>query len=302
MRVQGKVALVTGGSRGIGHAIALGLAREGADVAVMSRTETELLTAAAEIASLGRRTLPVVADVRDEAAVFKAVDTVVEALGSVDILVNAAGIPMVAPSLDLAIDEWRRCIDTNLTGTFLACQAAARHMRRLGRGGKIVNISSIHCESTYPQRAAYAASKGGINMLTKALGIEWAPYGINVNAIAPGQTRTPLQDSLVARGLIDLGPVIGRTPAGRIAEVEDIVGPAIFLASPEANFLVGQTLVIDGGYLANAWPTAWQDEPQSVPTITSSAALASSPSGYANGHLNGHLNGHAKVLAASARP
>lgn len=271
MRLYGQVALVTGAGRGIGRGIALGFAREGAHVALLSRTRAELVAVAAEIEGLGRHTLPLVADVRDEVALRAAVDQVVATFGRLDILVNSAGISMVAPSLNLPLAEWQRCIDTNLTGTFLACQAAARHMR-LQRRGKIINISSIHCEATYPQRAAYAASKGAIRMLTRALGIEWARYGINVNAIAPGQTRTPLQEKLIAQGVLNLDAVIARTPIGRIAEVADVVGPAIFLASAESDFLVGQTIVVDGGYLSSAWPGAW--EPADEVPVAMPPALA----------------------------
>lgn len=253
MRLLDKVALVTGGGRGIGRGIALGFAREGAEIVVVSRTFREVEETATEVRRLSRRALALTADVRVPEEVQRATEETLREFGRIDILVNSAGIPMISPSLELSFEEWRRCLDTNLNGSFLFCQMIGREMIRAGRGGKIINITSIHAFATYPERAAYAASKGGLVALTRALGIEWARHGICVNAIAPGQTRTGLQDDLIARGILDAGRIAARTPAGRLGEVEDIVGPAIFLASRESDFIVGETIVVDGGWLASAY-------------------------------------------------
>jgi gluconate 5-dehydrogenase/2-deoxy-D-gluconate 3-dehydrogenase len=247
MRLQDRVAIVTGAGRGIGRGIALGYAREGATVVLVSRTEDELREVADAIVALGRPALVAVADVREPAQVQAAVDAAVARFGTVDILVNAAGIPMVSPSTELAFEDWRRAIDINLTGTFLFCQAAGRVMVAKQRGA-IINIGSIHSFQGIPMRAAYAASKGGVLQLTRSLSVEWAPHGVRVNCISPGWIRTPLQDQLVAAGKLDRAPIIARTPVRRVGEVEDIVGPAIFLASDEAAFIVGEQMVVDGGW------------------------------------------------------
>jgi NAD(P)-dependent dehydrogenase (short-subunit alcohol dehydrogenase family) len=154
---------------------------------------------------------------------------------------------MVSPTSELSLESWRRAIDINLTGTFLFCQAAGRVMLTQERGS-IINIGSIHSFQGIPMRAAYAASKGGVLQFTRSLAVEWAPLGVRVNMIAPGWIRTPLQDDLVAQGKLDRTPLIARTPARRIGEVSDLVGPAVFLASDESAFVVGEMLVVDGGW------------------------------------------------------
>jgi gluconate 5-dehydrogenase len=241
--------MITGAGRGIGKGIALGYAREGADLVLVSRTGAELNSVAQEVAALGRRAVVVAGDVRDPAVATQAVAQALAQLGRLDILVNAAGIPMVGASTDLPLDRWQQAIDINLTGTFLFAQAAGREMTARG-SGVIINIGSLTSFQGFPARAAYAASKGGVVQLTKVLAVEWAPLGVRVNAIAPGWIRTPLQDSLVEAGKLDRAPIISRTPARRVGEIADIVGPAIFLASDESAFIIGETLAVDGGWLA----------------------------------------------------
>jgi gluconate 5-dehydrogenase/2-deoxy-D-gluconate 3-dehydrogenase len=246
-RLEGRTAIVTGAGRGIGQGIALAYAREGARVALVSRSADELTQVAAQIHAAGGSALVCPADVRDSAAVNAVVSAVVDHWGTVDALVNSAGIPMVSPTTELSDERWQQAIDINLNGTFYFCRAVGAVMLQ-HQYGTIVNIGSLHSFQGIPMRAAYAASKGAVLQLTRSLATEWAPHGIRVNCISPGWIRTPLQDSLVAQGKLDRAPIIARTPARRVGEVVDIAGPAVFLASDEASFIVGEQLVIDGGW------------------------------------------------------
>lgn len=244
-RLTQKVALVTGAGRGIGSGIALGYAREGADVVLISRNADELAAVADEIAGLGRAALVAPADVRDQAAVQRAVDQAVERFGGIDILVNAAGIPMVAPSTELPLEDWQRAIDINLSGTFICCQAVGRVMVARGRGA-IVNIGSLQSFQGFPNRVAYAASKGGVVQLTRALAVEWAPHGVRVNAIAPGLiltdfSRRPNSDA----GKHELAKSF---PLGRVGMPADVAGACLYLASDRlSGFVTGATLDVNGG-------------------------------------------------------
>lgn len=249
LELDGKVAVVVGGSSGIGKTIALGLATAGADVVASARRMELVKSLADEIESLGRRSLRVPCDVADRGSLEKLLEACVEAFGKVDIMVYAAGTNQRAPTLDFSETDWNRLIDTNLTGTLRACQIFGRHMidRRYGR---VINIASMGSFLALYEVAAYCASKAGLTSLTKSLAIEWARYGVCVNAIAPGYFRTPLSEKL----LVGTGrgqEVLIRTPMKRFGELEELVGAAVFLASDAASFVTGTVLAVDGGFLAS---------------------------------------------------
>ncbi|MFY9789979.1 MAG: glucose 1-dehydrogenase [Candidatus Sulfotelmatobacter sp.] len=247
--LNGKVAVVIGGSSGIGRTLARGLAEAGADV-VSSARRIELVNAIAdEIETLGRRSLRVSCDVTDRGSLEKVLQASVETLGKVDILVNAAGINQRAPTLDFSEADWDRLIDTNLTGTLRACQVFGRHM--IGRGyGRIINIASMGSFLALYEVAAYCASKAGVASLTKSLAIEWARHGVCVNAIAPGYFRTPLSEKLLV-GTPRGEEVMIRTPMSRFGALDELIGAAVFLASDAASFVTGTVLPVDGGFLAS---------------------------------------------------
>lgn len=247
--LAGKVAVVTGGTSGIGRAIALALARAGAAVVPLSRRMEKVEQTAAEIEDLTGKRPPIhTVDVLDYAETKHVFEDVAAACGSLDILVNSAGATLKKPSIELTEEEWDRVVDTNLKALFFSCQAAARVMIAK-KAGKIINIASLASYVGLNEVAAYCASKGGVLSLTNALGREWAHYGINVNAIAPGYFRTPLNEHLLAiKERYDM--IISRTPMGRIGSVDELVGAAIYLASPASDFMTGQALIVDGGFLA----------------------------------------------------
>jgi NAD(P)-dependent dehydrogenase (short-subunit alcohol dehydrogenase family) len=245
----GKVAVVVGGTSGIGRALSLGLADAGADVVPSSRREAEVAATAAAIESRGRRSLRVASDVTDRASLQRLRDAATEAFGRVDVLVNCAGRTKRTPTLDVSEEEWNQILDTNLGGTLRGCQVFGRDMLARGRG-KIVNVASLSSYVAFHEVAAYGASKAAVASLTKSLAIEWGSRGVQVNAIAPGVFPTPLNRELLdatGRGR----ELLMRTPMKRFGEVEELVGACVFLASDASSFVNGTVLVVDGGMLAS---------------------------------------------------
>ncbi|MFL6214881.1 MAG: SDR family NAD(P)-dependent oxidoreductase [Blastocatellia bacterium] len=249
LSLNDRVAVVVGGTSGIGRAIALGLAEAGADVVATSRREEQVEAAAREIESRGRRSLRVASDVSDRASLQRVLDESLNAFGHVDILVNSAGRTKRAPTLDFAEADWNDIIDTNLTGTLRACQVFGRHMIERGYG-RIINIASLSSFVALYEVAAYSASKAAVASLTKSLALEWARHGVSVNAIAPGVFPTPLNEQLL-NGTERGREFLLRTPMKRFGRVEELAGAAIFLASDAASYVNGEVLVVDGGMLAS---------------------------------------------------
>jgi glucose 1-dehydrogenase len=253
MRLSGKKVLVTGAGQGIGQGIAVRLAEEGADVAVDYPRDRD--RAAAEgtrdlIEKLGRRAPLIEADVSQPAAAQRMVAEAVEALGSLDILVNNAGIERHAPFVDVTEQDYSAVIAVNLNGPFFATQAFARHRRDVKQPGKVINISSVHEELPFPNFTAYCMAKGGLKMMMRNLAIELAPLGITVNNIAPGAIQTPINQKLLNDPNL-LQPLLVNIPLGRLGKTQDVAGVAAFLASSDADYITGATLVVDGGLLWN---------------------------------------------------
>jgi NAD(P)-dependent dehydrogenase (short-subunit alcohol dehydrogenase family) len=247
--LSGKVAVVVGGTTGIGRAIAHGLAEAGADVVPSSRRIEQVEGAARAIEDRGRRSLRIASDVTDRKSIEHLLSGVLQTFNKVDILVNCAGTTKRTKTLDVGEAEWNAIMDTNLTGILRTCQIFGRHMieRRYGR---IINIASLGSSVALFEVAAYCASKAGVASLTKSLAVEWAPHGVTVNAIQPGVFETALNTKLLNE--TQRGEEFRmRTPMKRFGRVEDLAGAAIFLASDAASFVTGEVLVVDGGILAS---------------------------------------------------
>ena len=247
--LTGRVAVVIGATSGIGRAIAHGLAAAGADVVPTGRRRNLVEEVAREVEQRGRRSLVAVTDVTDTNSINDFARTVIGKFGKVDILVNAAGITVRRPTIEVSDREWGEIIDTNLNGILRACRAFGPRMieRRYGR---VINIGSLTSLVALQEVAAYGASKAGVAALTKSLAVEWAPYNICVNAILPGVFRTALNEGLLdgtARG----NELLMRTPMRRFGQPEELAGAAVFLASEAASFVTGHLLAVDGGFLAS---------------------------------------------------
>jgi glucose 1-dehydrogenase len=251
MRLTGKKALVTGGDQGIGRAIALRLAEEGADIVLNYRKNRDgAEETRGRIEQLGRVGVSLQADVGQVGEVRTLVRQAVTALGSLDILVNNAGIEKNAAFVDVTEEDYRAVIEVNLSGPFFATQEFVRHRRDVKGGGKVINISSVHEELPFPHFTSYCMAKGGLKMMMRNLSIELAPLGITINNVAPGAIQTPINQKLLSDPKL-LNPLLANIPLGRLGQPSDVAGVTAFLASDDAAYITGSTNVVDGGLLWN---------------------------------------------------
>lgn len=248
--LSGKTALVTGGGRGIGLALAKGLAEHGADVALVARTKEQLEAAASNIqAETGRNAWTFPFDVENVEAIESLFDSIVAETQGIDILVNCAGMTIRGTAEDVDLATWNRVVQVNLTSVLMLSQAFCRHRKQAGRPGRIINIGSLTCHAARPTTAAYGSSKSGLLMLTKTLAVEWAKYNINVNLIGPGYIATELTEPLWTDDEFNRW-VMAKTPLARWGRPEDLVGTAVLLASRAGDFITGQIIYVDGGWIA----------------------------------------------------
>jgi NAD(P)-dependent dehydrogenase (short-subunit alcohol dehydrogenase family) len=244
-----RTALVTGASQGIGAAVAVALARAGHDVAVTSTRPDRLDGVMAAIRAAGARAARVALDLRAQPSIERAMAGAIAALGRVDLLVNNAAVPLKKPAMEVTASEWETVIDTGLTGTFFLCQQMGRHLVATNRAGSIVNIASTHGLVALQDRAVYGIAKAGVMHMARMLAIEWAEHRIRVNAVAPGRVDTPSRAaSLAEPGYQQVA--LARIPLKRYATSEEVAAAVVYLASPEADYITGQTLVLDGGLTA----------------------------------------------------
>ena len=247
--VEGKLALITGATRGIGLGAARALAQSGADVILVGRDEQELETAASDLRQFGRKVHVAPFDLSQTTGIAPWFAELVTATGTPDILVNSAGISRRGPAVDLSLDDWNDVMTLNATAIFELSRTFAKSLIADARPGRVINIASLMTAAARPGTSPYTASKGAVGQLTKVLAVEWASHGILVNAIAPGYIDTDLNKSLVADPAFDSW-VKGRCPLGRWGTPADIAWPVVFLASPAASFMTGQIVFVDGGWLA----------------------------------------------------
>lgn len=251
MRLQGKIALVTGGAGGIGHAIAQRLAQEGADIVVaVHRHDADADTTASAICATGRRAWIVAGDIGNPSQAFSIIDQGLSEAGTLDILVNNAGVEVRAPFVEVTEADYDHVLDTNLKGPFFLTQRFVKHLIDRKARGKVINISSVHEELPFPHFTSYCASKGGLRMMMRNLAIELAPAGITVNNIAPGAIETPINRKLMA-DRTELQALLANIPLARLGRPDEVAGLAAYLASADADYITGATLVIDGGLLWN---------------------------------------------------
>jgi NAD(P)-dependent dehydrogenase (short-subunit alcohol dehydrogenase family) len=261
MELSGKTAVITGGSRGIGKAIALRFAREGANIVFnYLEHEREAAETSREIEEAGVAVAYLQGDVSQEAAITQLIECAEQRFGAIDVLVNNAGFGLTKNFADIASAEWDYMLGIHLRGVFHACQLAGVGMRARG-SGSVINIASVAGEVALPQRVIYATVEAGKMMFTKALACEWAEFGIRVNCIAPGTILTDLVKRNFERGLLDAARVLERTPLARFGEPSEIASAALFLASGESSYMTGQTLFVDGGWTSwGGWPRAKQPQ------------------------------------------
>jgi glucose 1-dehydrogenase len=254
MRLQGKTVLVTGSSGGIGHGIAVRLAREGASVAINYRSNREgadeTMATIQPLLASGAKAVVIQADASGPAEGERLVRECVAQLGSLDTLVNNAGIERRAPFWEVTESDYDAVMNVNLKGVFFVTQSFVRHRMEVGQGGKVINISSVHEDLPFPNFAPYCASKGGLRMLARDLAIELAPLGITINNVAPGAIETPINSRLL-HDPTKLQTLLGNIPLGRLGKVDDVTGAVAFLASPDSDYVTGATLVVDGGLMFN---------------------------------------------------
>jgi len=249
LSLEGRVAVVLGGTAGIGLAIASGLANAGADVIPTSRRLDAVREACRQVESIGRRTVMCTSDVLERTSLEQVRGRVLSEFGQIDIMVNCAGSAKRTPSLDVSEEEWDSIIETNLTGAFRACQVFGRAMLQRG-SGSIINITSLTSHAGFMEVAAYSASKSGVLGLTKALAVEWAKKGVRVNAICPGIFPTPLNEHWLGNTASG-NELVMRTPMQRFGDTRELAGAAVYLASDASGFVTGTSLVVDGGFLAS---------------------------------------------------